>query len=71
LERQPDESWFGEHHEATPNYMKKIEASFFKSFKLDEIRAALLELGIGGMTVSEVKGFGQQNDRTEIYRGSE
>ncbi len=51
--------------------MKKIEASFFKSFKLDEIREALLELGIGGMTVSEVKGFGQQNDRTEIYRGSE
>ena len=51
--------------------MKKIEASFFKSFKLDEIREALLELGIGGMTVSEVKGFGQQNDRTEIYRGNE
>jgi len=73
LEQQPDESWFGEHHEATPNYiyMKKIEASFFKPFKLAEIREAVIDLGIGGMTVSEVKGFGQQTDRTEIYRGSE
>jgi nitrogen regulatory protein PII len=50
--------------------MKKIEA-IIKPFKLDEVRDALSELGIGGMTVSEVEGFGRQKGRTEIYRGSE
>ena len=50
--------------------MKKIEA-IIKPFKLDEVRDALAEIGIGGMTVSEVEGFGRQRGRTEIYRGSE
>jgi len=50
--------------------MKKIEA-IIKPFKLDEVRDALSELGIGGMTVSEVEGFGRQKGRTEIYRGTE
>jgi nitrogen regulatory protein P-II 1 len=50
--------------------MKKIEA-IIKPFKLDEVRDALSELGIGGMTVSEVEGFGRQKGRTELYRGSE
>ena len=50
--------------------MKKIEA-IVKPFKLDEIKAALGELGIAGMTVIEVKGFGRQKGHTETYRGSE
>ena len=50
--------------------MKKIEA-IIKPFKLDEVRDALSDLGIGGMTVSEVEGFGRQRGRTEIFRGSE
>ena len=50
--------------------MKKIEA-IIKPFKLDEVRDALAELGIGGMTVCEVSGYGRQNGRTELYRGSE
>src|SRR2546425_10934435 len=50
--------------------MKKIEA-IIKSFKLEEVKAALTEIGIEGMTVSEVKGFGRQKGHTEIYRGSE
>jgi nitrogen regulatory protein P-II 1 len=50
--------------------MKKIEA-IIKPFKLEEVRDALNELGIDGMTVSEVKGFGRQKGHTEIYRGSE
>jgi nitrogen regulatory protein PII len=50
--------------------MKKIEA-IIKPFKLDEVRDALSEIGIGGMTVSEVEGFGRQKGRTELYRGSE
>jgi nitrogen regulatory protein PII len=50
--------------------MKKIEA-IIKPFKLTEVRDALNELGIQGMTVSEVKGFGRQKGHTEIYRGSE
>ena len=50
--------------------MKKIEA-IIKPFKLDEVKAALHELGIEGMTVSEVKGVGRQKGHTEIYRGSE
>ncbi len=50
--------------------MKKIEA-IVKPFKLDEIKDALAEIGIDGMTVIEVKGFGRQKGHTEIYRGSE
>ena len=50
--------------------MKKIEA-IIKPFKLEEVKDALSELGIHGMTVSEVKGFGRQKSHTEIYRGSE
>ena len=50
--------------------MKKIEA-IVKPFKLDEIKQGLGEVGITGMTVSEVKGFGRQKGHTEIYRGSE
>ena len=50
--------------------MKKIEA-IIKPFKLEEVKDALSELGIDGMTVSEVKGFGRQKGHTEIYRGSE
>src|SRR5271170_6587759 len=51
-------------------FMKKIEA-IVKPFKLEEVKDALHELGIHGMTVSEVKGFGRQKGHTEIYRGSE
>ena len=50
--------------------MKKIEA-VIKPFKLEEVKDALAEVGIEGMTVSEVKGFGRQKGHTEIYRGSE
>ena len=50
--------------------MKKIEA-IVKPFKLEEVKDALAELGIEGMTVTEVKGFGRQKGHTEIYRGSE
>ena len=50
--------------------MKKLEA-IIKPFKLEEVKEALTELGIMGMTVTEVKGFGRQKGHTEIYRGSE
>lgn len=50
--------------------MKKIEA-IIKPFKLDEVKDAISELGIKGMTVSEVKGFGRQKGHTELYRGAE
>ncbi|MGO1247005.1 MAG: nitrogen regulatory protein P-II [Oceanisphaera sp.] len=50
--------------------MKKIEA-IIKPFKLDDVREALAERGITGMTVSEVKGFGRQKGHTELYRGAE
>jgi nitrogen regulatory protein P-II 1 len=49
--------------------MKKIEA-IIKPFKLDEVKGRLRELGVSGMTVSEVKGFGRTGGRTEVYRGS-
>ena len=55
---------------APKNAMKKIEA-IVKPFKLEEVKDALHEVGIEGMTVSEVKGFGRQKGHTEIYRGSE
>ncbi|MBF0104853.1 MAG: P-II family nitrogen regulator [Deltaproteobacteria bacterium] len=50
--------------------MKKIEA-IIKPFKLDEVKEAISDLGIKGMTVSEVKGFGRQKGHTELYRGAE
>ena len=50
--------------------MKKIEA-IIKPFKMDDVREALAEVGIAGMTVSEVKGFGRQKGHTELYRGAE
>nr|WP_042949413.1 P-II family nitrogen regulator [Kingella kingae] len=50
--------------------MKKIEA-IIKPFKLDDVREALTEAGISGMTVTEVKGFGRQRGHTEVYRGAE
>jgi nitrogen regulatory protein PII len=65
-----DAGWVGKavnHHKKN---MKKIEA-IIKPFKLEEVKDALSELGIEGMTVSEVKGFGRQKGHTEIYRGSE
>jgi nitrogen regulatory protein P-II 1 len=50
--------------------MKKIEA-IIKPFKLEEVREALSEIGINGLTVTEVKGFGRQKGHTELYRGAE
>ncbi len=50
--------------------MKKIEA-IIKPFKLDEVRESLSEIGVTGMTVTEVKGFGRQKGHTELYRGAE
>jgi nitrogen regulatory protein P-II 1 len=50
--------------------MKKIEA-VLKPFKLDEVREALSEIGVSGLTVTEVKGFGRQKGHTELYRGAE
>jgi nitrogen regulatory protein PII len=50
--------------------MKKIEA-IIKPFKLDEVRDALHEIGVKGMTITEVKGFGRQKGHTELYRGAE
>jgi nitrogen regulatory protein P-II 2 len=49
----------------------KLISSIIKPFKLDQVRAALTELGVSGMTVTEVKGFGRQRGHTEIYRGAE
>jgi nitrogen regulatory protein P-II 1 len=50
--------------------MKKIEA-VIKPFKLDEVKAALMEVGVQGMTVTEARGFGRQKGHTELYRGAE
>jgi len=50
--------------------LKKIEA-VIKPFKLDEVREALSEIGVAGLTVTEVKGFGRQKGHTELYRGAE
>ena len=57
---------------SNPNHtnVKKLEA-IVKPFKLEEVKEALAELGVEGMTVTEVKGFGRQKGHTEIYRGSE
>ena len=62
--------WLARRMENQRLVMKKIEA-IIKPFKLDEVRDALAEVGVEGMTVSEVKGFGRQKGHTEIYRGSE
>jgi len=56
--------------EARDHIMKKIEA-IIKPFKMDDVREALGEIGVTGMTVSEVKGFGRQKGHTELYRGAE
>jgi nitrogen regulatory protein PII len=58
------------HHSITQHPMKKVEA-IIKPFKLEDVKEALSEIGIEGMTVTEVKGFGRQKGHTEIYRGSE
>lgn len=50
--------------------MKKIEA-YIKPFKTDDVKSALMEIGVKGLTVTEVKGFGRQKGHTELYRGSE
>jgi nitrogen regulatory protein PII len=49
----------------------KLITAVIKPFKLDEVRVALAELGVSGMTVTEVKGFGRQRGHTELYRGAE
>jgi nitrogen regulatory protein PII len=49
----------------------KLITAIIKPFKLDEVRAALSEIGVSGMTVTEVKGFGRQRGHTELYRGAE
>ncbi|UCG51086.1 MAG: P-II family nitrogen regulator [Candidatus Latescibacterota bacterium] len=50
--------------------MKKVEA-YIKPFKLDDVKAALMEMGVRGMSVTEIRGFGRQKGHTELYRGSE
>ncbi len=50
--------------------MKKVEA-YIKPFKLDDVKAALMEVGVRGMSVTEIRGFGRQKGHTELYRGSE
>src|SRR5215475_2509350 len=68
---EPEQPGLGFAHKPnTSEQMKKIEA-IVKPFKLEEVKDALGEVGITGMTVSEVKGFGRQKGHTEIYRGSE
>ena len=66
--RYPIPSTFLPHSPGAP--MKKIEA-ILKPFKLDEVREALSEIGVTGLTVTEVKGFGRQKGHTELYRGAE
>ena len=50
--------------------VKKVEA-YIKPFKLDDVKAALMEVGVRGMSISEIRGFGRQKGHTELYRGSE
>jgi nitrogen regulatory protein P-II 1 len=50
--------------------VKKVEA-YIKPFKLDDVKAALMEMGVRGMSVTEIRGFGRQKGHTELYRGSE
>lgn len=56
---------------STRGHQMKIVMAIIKPFKLDEVRAALTEVGIQGLTVTEVKGYGRQKGHTEIYRGAE
>ena len=49
----------------------KLVTAIIKPFKIDEVRAALTKVGVNGMTVTEVKGFGRQKGHTEVYRGAE
>jgi nitrogen regulatory protein P-II 1 len=60
----------GHHDNRLPGHMKKIEA-IIKPFKLDEVKEALHEIGLQGITVTEAKGFGRQKGHTELYRGAE
>jgi nitrogen regulatory protein P-II 1 len=62
--------WLGAARIDEDHEMKKVEA-IIKPFKLDDVREALSEIGITGMTVTEVKGFGRQKGHTELYRGAE
>ena len=57
--------------EPSPNRIMKLIITIIKPFKLDEVKEALSKVGVDGMTVTEVKGFGRQKGHTEIYRGSE
>lgn len=52
-------------------YIMKMITAIIKPFKLDDVRAALGEIGVNGMTIEEVKGFGRQKGQTELYRGAE
>jgi nitrogen regulatory protein P-II 1 len=56
---------------ATKGQAMKMIVAYIKPFKLDEVKAAVQEIGVTGMTVTEVKGFGRQKGHTELYRGSE
>ena len=61
-------------HDTKPDFLKEIcgyEAYHCKPFKLDDVREALSEIGVQGITVTEVKGFGRQKGHTELYRGAE
>ena len=62
--------WGWEHPGRAEEHMKKIEA-IIKPFKLDEVKEALQEVGVQGITVTEAKGFGRQKGHTELYRGAE
>ena len=66
----PKTRWRNPAFKPPDHHMKKIEA-IIKPFKLEEVKDALGEIGVAGMTVTEVKGFGRQKGHTEIYRGSE
>src|ERR1700728_2206184 len=62
--------WGWRHPGRAEEHMKKIEA-IIKPFKLDEVKEALQEVGVQGITVTEAKGFGRQKGHTELYRGAE
>lgn len=61
----------GDQKNADGSYCMKLVTAIIKPFKLDDVRAALSEIGVSGMTVTEVKGFGRQRGHTELYRGAE
>jgi nitrogen regulatory protein P-II 1 len=71
LDLTPTDPLIGERISRTgETHMKKIEA-IIKPFKLDEVKTALNEIGVSGMTITEVKGFGRQRGHKEVYRGAE